>query len=84
MPFYAFKCPHCECRFERLLKIADRDIESGMPRVRERLDPSGRSTHDDGPRARRGHEGSLLASRKCCSKIHEKTPGSRLNESANF
>jgi putative FmdB family regulatory protein len=83
MPFYAFKCPHCECRFERLLKIADRDINQECPEcandsIRQveapmMMDP-----------VRAGVTKVPSGFKEVLQKIHEKTPGSRLNESANF
>jgi putative FmdB family regulatory protein len=83
MPFYAFQCPKCECRFERLLKIADRDTEQGCPECAQpatrqveapmMVDPvrAGRVRPDEG-------------FREVLHKIHEKNPGSVINQNPYF
>jgi putative FmdB family regulatory protein len=83
MPFYAFKCPHCENRFERLLKIADRDIEQECTECAQPAERQVEAPMMMDP-VRAGVTKVPAGFKEVLHKIHEKTPGSRLNESANF
>jgi putative FmdB family regulatory protein len=84
MPCYAFQCHQCEELFERLLKIADRDTPQECPGC------GGGDTHRqvEAPMmmdpVRAGVRKVDQGFKEVLRKIHEKTPGSRLNESANF
>jgi putative FmdB family regulatory protein len=84
MPMYRQKCATCDELFENLLKIADRDVPQECPYC------GGTDTHRqvEAPMMmdpiRAGVKRPDQGFKEVLHRIHERTPGSKLNESQYF
>jgi putative FmdB family regulatory protein len=82
MPFYAYACPSCGNTFEKLLKIADRDTAQACTCGTQAERQVEAPMMSDPVRMGRVKPDSGF--REVLHKIHEKNPGSKLNQNPYF
>lgn len=83
MPFYSFAC-QCGNHFERLLKIADRDTPQTCPECNAVTDTRDVEAPMMSDVVRMGLVKPDQGFREVLHKIHEKNPGSKLNQNPYF